>query len=149
MGRCLASSDRKIRGVRVDSCCVASSRPAPTSIRRVGCSAGRWIRGGGVGCCRSGAVDSAAPWVRSRVVSASMLPGRFWLSPLPLAAGRRCTKRAVMMATTRMHKASPLSTASKVLVICWARLFPYTGLPAPAGVRFGVTRRYPARCEKH
>jgi hypothetical protein len=39
-----------------------------------------------------------------------------------------------MMATTRMHTASPLSTASKVLVICWARLFPYTGLPAPAGV---------------
>ena len=71
-----ASSDRKIRGARVDSCCVASSRrPEPTSIRRVGCSVGRWIRGGGVGCRRSGAVDSAAPGMRSRVVSASDATG--------------------------------------------------------------------------
>jgi hypothetical protein len=137
--RWLESSDRKIRGARVDSCCVASSRPGPTVIGRVDCSVGRWIRGGGVGCCLGGAGDCATPRAPSRVVSASQPEGvgdADWirLSPLSAVCGRRCTKRAVMTATARMHRASPLSTTSNVLVICWARLFPYTGLPASAGV---------------
>src|ERR1700743_3183277 len=92
IGRCLGSSDRKIRGARVDSCCVASSRPAPTFIRRVGRSVRRLIRGGGVGCCRGPADGSAVPWVRSRVVSASTPSERIRLFPLVLAGGRRCTK---------------------------------------------------------
>src|ERR1700757_1221036 len=37
-----------------------------------------------------------------------------------------------MTAAARMHSASTHSATSKVLVICWARLFPYTGFGAGA-----------------